>query len=107
LSVETMERKTGSAVLAVVFVHSPQDKKVPGLLGTNGAMLLGVNGKVVYQASSKMAFFSVPNEMRTGVTLKEGWNNVMLRLSGSGRRPHELYLRLLDEKLRFGTAPEK
>jgi quinoprotein glucose dehydrogenase len=84
---------------ALTYVFSAKDQKVDMLLGASDRLKVWVNGSVVHESDKKRP--ARPDEDKVAVSLKAGWNPVLVRAVGDG-----IYLRFAGTDLRLATRPE-
>jgi hypothetical protein len=90
---------------ALAYIHAPTAGKVPMYLGSGEPVRVWVNARLVHEADRLRV--ARPDEDRVEVTLKRGWNLVLVKLGSRDRAPSELYLRFLGDDLRFSLKPEE
>jgi serine/threonine-protein kinase len=95
-----------SILFAFVQIYSPSNRKSKMLLGSADAVRIWVNGTSLLE-TQKVHAQPRPDEHEIDVTLKAGWNVVMVRLGARAVRPFELYLSFKGEPgLRAALNPE-
>ena len=61
------------------FLYSPDEREALLLLGADDGHVLWVNGERLSERQSRN--ISVPDEIEIGVSLRQGWNNVLLKVA--------------------------
>jgi len=85
---------------ALTYVYTAKEQKVEMLLGASDRLKVWVNGTVVHESDKKRP--ARPDEDKVAVSLKAGWNPVLVRAVGDG-----IYLRFAGgADLRLATRPE-
>jgi putative heme-binding domain-containing protein len=79
-----------SAAYALTRVYSPKTQMSRMMLGSDDPIKVWLNGTVVHTHGGGRK--SAPDQDQVHVTLKEGWNTVLVKAVSSGP-DHELYLR--------------
>ncbi|MBY0526895.1 MAG: HEAT repeat domain-containing protein [Gemmataceae bacterium] len=100
-SVFNRERTTG---YALTYVYSPKAQKVQMLIGASDAMKVWVNGEAVHEHAKQRP--ARADADKVAVSLKEGWNPVLLKVSSMGVE-QALYLRVVGAAdLRLSVRPD-
>jgi hypothetical protein len=73
------------------YVYSPGDQRTRLLLGAAGRVKVWLNGAAVYQ--SPQALQPRPDDAQAEVSLKAGWNPLLIKVAGKGPDAG-LYLRV-------------
>jgi putative membrane-bound dehydrogenase-like protein len=89
LSMRSVLRPQSSAY-ALTQVFSPATQKVRMLLGSDDPMKVWLNGAIVHTHGGGRK--AAPDQDQVPVTLKEGWNSVLIKVVSDGP-DHELYVR--------------
>jgi len=90
---------------ALAYVQAPTAGKVTMYLGAGEPVRVWVNDRLVHEADRLRV--ARLDEDRVEVSLKRGWNTVLVKLGSRDRSPSELYLRFLGDALRFSLKPEE
>jgi putative membrane-bound dehydrogenase-like protein len=89
---------------ALTYVYSTQAQTIKLLLGSNGAVRVWINGEMVHEHSQTRK--ARPDEDRAEVSLKEGWNTVLVKIVNADGA-NGLYLRFSGSNgLRVARKPE-
>jgi putative membrane-bound dehydrogenase-like protein len=95
---------TPSSAFALTYVHAPQAQKATMLLGVGGAVRVWINDELTHeQAKPQLA---AADQQKVTVGLKEGWNKVLVKLTGDGT-DGGVYLRFEGDGLRVSRTREK
>lgn len=90
---------------AQVSVFAPTSRSIKIQIGAADAVRLSVNGEVVHD-SLKVNPNPRPDQEKLTAELRQGWNQVLVRLSARGLQPYEFHLRFPDaEDLRIALRP--
>jgi hypothetical protein len=81
----------GNIGYARVSVFSPRGQDARLLIGTGDAIKVWLNGDVVHTSTAPRT--AAPDQDEIGIRLKEGWNDVLLKLTAAGTE-HTLFLRI-------------
>jgi putative membrane-bound dehydrogenase-like protein len=89
---------------ALTYVYSPKAQKAAMLVGSDDMAKVWLNGKLVHEYTQPRS--AKPDDDRVTITLKEGWNTVLVRVVNVAL-DHGLYLRFTDgEGLRVAVKKE-
>jgi putative membrane-bound dehydrogenase-like protein len=86
----------------VTHVYSAIEQKATMLLGSDDSVRVWIDGKLVHENPAMRS--ARPDEDRVTVTLKPGWNRVLVKVV-NGTADHGLYLRFAGEGLRVSRLP--
>jgi putative membrane-bound dehydrogenase-like protein len=86
----------------VTHVFSATEQKATMLLGSDDSVRVWINDKLVHENPALRS--AVPDEDRVSVTLKPGWNRVLVKVV-NGTADYGLYLRFAGEGLRVSRLP--
>jgi hypothetical protein len=92
-------------VYGLAYVHSPDDRRMPLLLGSDDGVRVWINGEIVHTNPAYRA--AGPDLDKVTVPLKKGWNKVLVKvLQGAGG--WGFYLRFADPDgvLRYALKPD-
>jgi hypothetical protein len=91
-------------VYVVTFVYSPQDHIVPLLLGSDDGVKVYVNDKEIHRVL--MVRVAEPDQDRVPLSLKKGWNKLMLKIENNFGG-YNFYARVLDPEQTLVFSPLK
>ena len=77
------------------------EQKTEMLLGADSKVRVWLNGKQVHERAAPRS--AKPDDERVPVTLKAGWNAVLVKVAAE--KDHGLYLRFAGEGLRVSSNP--
>jgi hypothetical protein len=104
LNLRPISRRDRASTYALTYVYAPKAQKAQVLLGSDGRMRLWLNGSLIHEHATARS--AQPDEDRLDVTLREGWNKVLIKVV-SETRDQRLYLRFAGgEGLRVSARPE-
>jgi quinoprotein glucose dehydrogenase len=103
LNLRAVLPRPGATGYALTYVHSPKDQKAQMVGGTAGAGKFWVNRREVHEQTTSV--IPHPDQFRVNVTLKEGWNPVLVRVM-SADPAQGVFLRFRGEGLRVAARPE-
>ena len=86
----------------VTHVYSAKEQKATMLLGSDDSVRVWLNGELVHENPAMRS--AVPDEDKVTVTLKPGWNKVLVKVV-NGAADYGLYLRFVGDGLRMSRLP--
>ncbi|MGE0771684.1 MAG: glycoside hydrolase family 172 protein [Cyclobacteriaceae bacterium] len=90
---------------ALTFIHSPGDRQVTMLIGTDDAAKAFLNGQEVYRFFD-LYRIAAPDQDRVVLNLKKGWNSLLLKLENNFGG-YAFYARMIDPGNELVVSAEK
>jgi putative membrane-bound dehydrogenase-like protein len=104
LNVRDAVSQDHASIYALTYVYSMQAQKLQMLLGSNGAVKVWINGEMIHEHAQ--ARKARPDEDQVEVSLKEGWNTVLVKIVNA-EGDNGLYLRFSGRSgIRVARKPE-
>ncbi len=102
LNLRAIFNKENISAYALTHVYTAKAQKVEMLLGSDDTVRVWIHGKLVHEFA--MSRSAQPDADRVIVSLKEGWNPVLVKIVNK-QADHGLFLRFNGEGLRVSRIP--
>lgn len=95
--VESLKPNTDAVAYAHLYLYAPADKDYKLVYGSDDGIRIWLNGQLIQSLRVRRA--ADPNQNTTPVTLKAGWNRLLVKVDqGSGGWGFYMRVRTLDDK---------